>query len=150
MMEFLLYFYCGAKCWDENFQILLIFWIKKTIWRSFLWIIKGVEKGDGWRVLRIKWPKTYPILILARCFMNILLRAGLYRGARARWPNGSATQEDTFYGETQTLDKTGWGLASNLIILLIGRVFIVNFGTKTSLKNEVTISLLRRTISCIR
>jgi len=72
MMEFLLYFYCGAKCWDENFQILLIFWIKKTIWRSFLWIIKGVEKGDGWRVLRIKWPKTYPILILARCFYEYM------------------------------------------------------------------------------
>jgi len=27
-MEFLLYFYCGARFWDENVQILLTFWIK--------------------------------------------------------------------------------------------------------------------------
>ena len=49
-----------------------------------------MELEDGWRVLWIKWPKTYPILYSGSVFYEYLLRAGLRKhGARARWPTGA-------------------------------------------------------------
>jgi len=66
-------------------------------------------------------------------------------GALAQWGRNSGRH---FLRRDSDPDKEQAEVLSYLTKLLIGRVFIVNFGTKTSLKNEASMKLLRR-ISCI-